>query len=109
MKINLSGKIAIFTGSTAGIGFAIARGLAATWTLSRPEQEQVGIPPVTLEAFFGHGFHHPHLRGATVAFRPAHLLAGTLLIPYLVRVAFSSSLTCAVWQENPAKVRRAAS
>ena len=28
MKINLSGKIAIVTGSTAGIGFAIARGLA---------------------------------------------------------------------------------
>ena len=28
MKINLSGKIAIVTGSTAGIGYAIARGLA---------------------------------------------------------------------------------
>lgn len=28
MKINLSGKTAIVTGSTAGIGYAIARGLA---------------------------------------------------------------------------------
>src|SRR5207244_4523646 len=29
MKIELSGKIAIVTGSTAGIGFAIAKGLVA--------------------------------------------------------------------------------
>ncbi len=28
MKIDLSGKTAIVTGSTAGIGFAIAKGLA---------------------------------------------------------------------------------
>ena len=30
MKIDLSGKTALVTGSTAGIGFAIAKGLAAT-------------------------------------------------------------------------------
>ena len=28
MNINLSGKIAVVTGSTAGIGYAIAKGLA---------------------------------------------------------------------------------
>ncbi|MCR3794497.1 oxidoreductase, partial [Pseudomonas aeruginosa] len=30
MQINLSDKLAIVSGSTAGIGFAIASGLAAT-------------------------------------------------------------------------------
>ena len=30
MKIDLSGKVALVTASTAGIGFAIAKGLAAS-------------------------------------------------------------------------------
>ncbi|MEZ7007353.1 hypothetical protein [Streptomyces sp. AD55] len=41
-------------------------GLGASWTLSWPEQRTSGIAPVTLLAHFGRGFHHPHLRGATV-------------------------------------------
>jgi hypothetical protein len=36
------------------------------WTLSWPEQRSRGIPPVTISAWFGGGFHHPHLRGGTV-------------------------------------------
>ena len=40
--------------------------LARSWTLTWPEQRQRGIPPVTLRAWFGGSFHHPHLRGATV-------------------------------------------
>jgi hypothetical protein len=40
--------------------------LARSWTLSWPEQRERGIAPVTLRAWFGSGFHHPHLRGATV-------------------------------------------
>jgi hypothetical protein len=36
------------------------------WTLSWPAQRDRGIPPVTISAWFGGGFHHPHLRGATV-------------------------------------------
>jgi hypothetical protein len=40
--------------------------LARAWTLSWPEQRQRGVAPVTLRAWFGAGFHHPHLRGATV-------------------------------------------
>jgi hypothetical protein len=47
--------------------------LAAFWTLNWPEQEQAGILPVTLEAFFGRGFHHPHLRGATVGVWPLNV------------------------------------
>ncbi|POX62855.1 hypothetical protein C3492_14355 [Streptomyces sp. Ru62] len=41
-------------------------GLGAEWTLSWPEQRAAGIAPITLLAFYGRGFHHPHLRGATV-------------------------------------------
>lgn len=47
--------------------------LTAIWTLSWPEQRQAGIPPVMIEAFFGHGFHHPHLRGATVGVWPLNV------------------------------------
>jgi len=41
-------------------------GLSATWTLSWPEQQAAGIEPIVLQAYFGGGFHHPHLRGTTV-------------------------------------------
>jgi len=50
-----------------------------------PEQREAGIPPVTLHAYYGIGFHHPHLRGATVRDWPlnvftAHDAAGHLPI-----------------------------
>ncbi|HET9382793.1 MAG TPA: hypothetical protein VFP69_18455 [Streptomyces sp.] len=41
-------------------------GLGASWTLSWPEQRETEIAPITLLAYYGRGFHHPHLRGATV-------------------------------------------
>ena len=41
-------------------------GLNASWTLSWPEQRAVEIEPIVLQAYFGSGFHHPHLRGTTV-------------------------------------------
>jgi hypothetical protein len=41
-------------------------GLNASWTLSWPEQRAAGIEPIVLHAYFGAGFHHPHLRGTTV-------------------------------------------
>lgn len=47
----------------------------ALWTLPWPEQQQSGIPPVTLEAFYGHGFHHPHLRGATLGVWPLNVFS----------------------------------
>lgn len=49
--------------------------VTAVWTLSWPEQEEASLPPVTLEAFFGHGFHHPHLRGATVGVWPLNVFS----------------------------------
>ncbi|MEV7676866.1 hypothetical protein ACFYNX_33375 [Streptomyces sp. NPDC007872] len=48
-------------------------GLAALWTLSWPEQTGTGIQPITLMAYYGSGFHHPHLRGATVADWPLNV------------------------------------
>jgi hypothetical protein len=41
-------------------------GLNASWALSWPEQRETGIEPIMLQAHFGGGFHHPHLRGTTV-------------------------------------------
>ena len=41
-------------------------GLLASWVLSWPEQQATGVEPIALHAYFGGGFHHPHLRGTTV-------------------------------------------
>jgi hypothetical protein len=48
-------------------------GLAASWALSWPEQRSAGISPVLLKAYYGIGFHHPHLRGATVGDWPLNI------------------------------------
>jgi hypothetical protein len=48
-------------------------GVAASWTLSWPEQRAAGIRPITLEAHYGIGFHHPHLHGATVGEWPLNV------------------------------------
>jgi hypothetical protein len=47
--------------------------LTATWALAWPEQQVAGVAPVTLLAYYGIGFHHPHLRGATVGDWPLNL------------------------------------
>ena len=41
-------------------------GLNASWALSWPEQRTAGVQPIVLQAYFGGGFYHPHLRGTTV-------------------------------------------
>src|SRR6267142_416962 len=41
-------------------------GLIASWVLSWPEQQAARVEPIALQAYFGGGFHHPHLRGTTV-------------------------------------------
>jgi hypothetical protein len=47
--------------------------LLATWGLTWEEQRKEGISPVTLVAHYGRTFHHPHLRGATVAEWPLNV------------------------------------
>jgi hypothetical protein len=42
--------------------------------LSGPEQRAAGIEPIVLQAHFGSGFHHPHLRGTTVRDWPLNVV-----------------------------------
>jgi hypothetical protein len=57
----------------SGVRASADGGQEAVWTLSWPEQREAGIDPVTIEATYGAGFHHPHLRGATVGTWPLNV------------------------------------
>jgi hypothetical protein len=50
-------------------------GLNASWTFSWPEQRAAGVEPIELQAYFGGGFHHPHLRGTTVRDWPLNVFS----------------------------------
>jgi hypothetical protein len=50
-------------------------GLIASWALSWPEQRAAGVQPIMLQAYFGGGFHHPHLRGTTVSDWPLNVFS----------------------------------
>ena len=50
-------------------------GLNASWALSWPAQREAGIEPIVLQAYFGGGFHHPHLRGSTVGDWPLNVFS----------------------------------
>jgi hypothetical protein len=50
-------------------------GLDSSWTLSWPEQRAAGVQPIVLQAHFGGGFHHPHLRGTTVRDWPLNVFS----------------------------------
>src|SRR6267142_6306416 len=52
--------------SETGLQRTADGGLNASWALSWPEQRAAGVEPIVLQAYFGGGFHHPHLRGTTV-------------------------------------------
>ena len=61
--------------AASGISRSPEGDLTAIWSLSWPEQQRAGVSPVSLEAYFGHGFHHPHLRGATVGVWPLNVFS----------------------------------
>jgi hypothetical protein len=73
----MNGALLLASGTVtaSGVSRSPEGDVTAVWTLNWPEQEQAGIPPVTLEAFFGHGFHHPHLRGATAGVWPLNVFS----------------------------------
>lgn len=62
------------TGEVAATGVRPGRGgVEAVWSLSWPEQRAVGINPIIIRAFYGAGFHHPHLQGGTVGDWPLNV------------------------------------
>jgi hypothetical protein len=56
-----------------GLHHSADGGLSARWEVSWPEQREAGVPPIRLDAYFGTGFHHPHLRGGTVGDWPLNV------------------------------------
>jgi hypothetical protein len=50
-----------------------ARGVDCIWSLSWPEQRAIRVNPIVINAFYGSGFHHPHLRGGTVGDWPLNV------------------------------------
>jgi hypothetical protein len=85
--------------------------LSRSWRLSWPQQRDRGIAAVTLTAWFGGSFHHPHLRGATVHDWPLNVYDETdarELIPVLRAIATAdvhNVVFQADWRIIPAVLR----
>lgn len=89
-EINEALLLASGTITASGVSRSPSGDLSAVWTLSWPEQQQARIPPISLEASFGHGFHHPHLHGATVGVWPLNVFSyadGAAELPTLRAIA----------------------
>ena len=103
------------TVSETGLQPSVDGGMTATWELSWPEQRQVQVAPIILLAYFGAGFHHPHLRGGTVGDWPLNVFTSqdaTDQLPILRAIA-TSDLHNLVFQSDyqiiPAVTRPSAS
>jgi hypothetical protein len=77
-------------------------GLIASWVLSWPEQQAAGVEPFALHAYFGAGFHHPHLRGTTVRDWPLNVFSDEDAADQLsiLRAIASSDLHNLVYQAD---------
>ena len=65
-------------------------GPIASWLLTWPEQRAANLAPISLIATYGAGFHHPHLRGATIGEWPlnvAETAHAEELVPVLRAIA----------------------
>jgi hypothetical protein len=66
--------------------------LSASWELTWLEQKTAGVAPVTIYAYYGTGFLHPHLRGATVRDWPLNVFTiqdAADLLPIMRAIATS--------------------
>ena len=72
----INGRLLLDKGSVVATGLQRDNrdGLRSSWDLAWPEQQAAGLATVTLLAHYGIGFHHPHLRGATVGDWPLNIL-----------------------------------
>jgi hypothetical protein len=59
--------------TATGVRSSAGGGVDSVWALSWPEQRATGINPIVIDAFYGSGFHHPHLRGGTVGDWPLNV------------------------------------
>src|SRR5712664_931196 len=86
----------------SGLGRTPDGGLNASWTLSWPEQRAAGIEPIVLQAYFGGGFHHPHLRGTTVHDWPLNVFSDEDAVAQLsiLRAIAPSDLHNLVYQSD---------
>jgi hypothetical protein len=77
-------------------------GLNASWVLSWPEQRAAGVQPIELQAYFGGGFHHPHLRGTTVYDWPLNVFSDEDAVAQLsiLRAIASSDLHNLVYRAD---------
>src|SRR5882757_287308 len=71
----INSHLLLGTGELAATGVRRSSdgGVNSLWTLSWPEQRAAGINPILILAFYGAGFHHPHLRGGTVGEWPLNV------------------------------------
>jgi hypothetical protein len=74
-EINTSLLLDTGTLTEMGLRRTADGGPDASWALSWPEQRAAGIQPIVLQAYFGGGFHHPHLRGTTVGDWPLNVFS----------------------------------
>jgi hypothetical protein len=77
-------------------------GLDAVWALSWPEQQAAGVDPIVIRAYYGAGFHHPHLRGGTAGDWPLNVFdedQAAALVPTL-RAMASADLHNLVFQRD---------
>ncbi|MEU1599065.1 hypothetical protein ABZ468_41220 [Streptomyces sp. NPDC005708] len=90
-------------------------GPEALWVLTWTEQRASGIAPIVLHAYYGAGFHHPHLRGGTVGDWPLNVFADDQAAAELptLRAIASADLHNLVFQRDfriiPAMTKGAAS
>ena len=88
--------------TASGLSRTFDGDLSAVWSLSWQEQVERRIQPVTLHAFFGHAFHHPHLLGATIGNWPLNVFSKSDALAELptLRAIASADLHNLVFQSD---------
>lgn len=88
-------------------------GSTAAWVLEWAEQRRFGLPPLTLLALYGRGFHHPHLCGRSAGNWPLNVFnaAQAAAVSPTLRAIAALELHNLVFESDytliPATVRRA--